>query len=62
MNPENLRRWAERERSVQEEMGELQTSVPPGELLIHILVMLFNIGFLVAACVVMYLIGRAIVG
>lgn len=62
MNPENLRKWVESERAIQEEMGELQTSVPPGELLIHILVILFNIGFLVAACVVIYLIGRAIVG
>ena len=62
MEREKLPRWAQERLDVDEAMGQLEDSAPPGVVVAGTLYIAFCIGLLVLFCVIVYLIGKAVVG
>lgn len=57
-----LPQWAKDRIEADEAMGELETSASPGLMVVGTLYIAFRIGLFVGICVLMYLIGKAVVG
>lgn len=59
---EDLEPWARDYADHQEEMGELNSSATLAEVVGGMLALAIRLGLFLGMCVVIYLIGRAIVG
>jgi hypothetical protein len=57
-----LPQWARDRLEAQDAMGEMETTPPVGVSIVAILYILFLIGFFVVGCVVIYLVGKAVIG
>lgn len=61
MNKSKLPKWAEDRLEAEEEMGSLESSAPLGLTVAVLFVWAVQIGIFIGFCVLVYIIGRAIV-
>lgn len=62
MTDEKVPRWVQDRMEAQEAMGELQTGASVGDFVGVTLALLFRWSLFVVFCVIVYLIGKALVG
>lgn len=58
---EKLPKWARERLEVEEDMGTLETSASPATVVLGTFYILFRISIFVLGCVIIYLIGKAVV-
>lgn len=62
MQDQNNRDWAEDYAEYQEQMGTLRTGASAGDMVGVTIGLAIQIGLVVAACVVMFSVGKCVVG
>ena len=57
-----LPKWAQERLQADEAMGEMRSSATAGEAVLGVLLIAFEIGVFIGGCVLVFLIGRCVVG
>lgn len=58
----HLPQWAQERLRIEREMGPLESNASPATVMVGLLVIFLRIGILVLLCVIIYVIGKAVVG